>query len=423
MYMAGSLAFRSLGSFPGDMTSPTTIVWADRLAAFYSQQGGWNEVDVFIDGYPCQPDWGPWNADWQMNYVLASDKGIVVAASETERLGRSLNFTERIVSAPVIDKNGQQVGRLLLFPLGQFGARLAFQIFLLSGLVMVALSLVVSLALSRRISRPFTDLISASHSISSGDLSVRISTVHSGTAGQLVAAFNQMAGDLERADELRRNMTADIAHELRTPLSVMRGKLEGVMDGVYTPTEEHLAPILQQTWLLTRLVDDLHFLALADAGQLPLEMQAVDFSDLLRDVYVNFYPQANDRGVTLALDLPTGLPKVLVDRRRITQVLGNLMTNSLHHTPQGGQVTLTAEKVDEHLAIIVVDTGVGIPNEDLPYVFERFWRGEKSRSRSGGGSGLGLAIAKQIVELHGGEISVKSAPGRGTIFRIVLPVS
>jgi signal transduction histidine kinase len=233
---------------------------------------------------------------------------------------------------------------------------------------------------------------------------------------------------LARADELRRNMTADVAHELRTPLSVIRGKLEGVLDGVYPATPEHLEPILEESKLLAHLVEDLRLLALAEAGQLTLEKRAVDVGDLLRDAQVNFGPQADDRRITLALDLPSELPSVEADRRRISQVVSNLLTNALRHTPQGECVTLSAALSPSlpggdkgGVTISVSDTGTGIPTEELPYIFERFWRGEKSRSRAGGGSGLGLAIAKQLVELHGGSIAVESTPGAGSTFRFTLP--
>jgi two-component system sensor histidine kinase BaeS len=187
-------------------------------------------------------------------------------------------------------------------------------------------------------------------------------------------------------------------------------------------------------------------MALAETGQLDLEKRPMDVRHLLQDTHVNFSPQASDRGVTLALDLPAELPEVLADWRRIAQVLGNLLTNALRHTPQGGGVTLSAalkepsfETADRGrgtlprkgdggaggrmVEVAVSDTGLGIYPEDLPFIFERFWRGEKSRSRAGGGSGLGLAIARQLVEMHGGTIGVESTPGRGSTFRFTLPVA
>jgi two-component system OmpR family sensor kinase/two-component system sensor histidine kinase BaeS len=331
--------------------------------------------------------------------------------------------------------NDQQVGLLLLSPFDYFGVepqaivRHALQRFLLAGLAIGGFTLIVGLLLSRRISRPLVNLTQATRAVATGDLNVRVPTHYSGEMGELAVAFNDMAEDLARADDLRRNLTADVAHELRTPLSVIRGKLEGVLDGVYPATPEHLEPVLEETELLTHLVEDLRLLALAEAGQLLLEKRPMDVGDLLRDAQVNFSPQASDRGVTLALDLPAELPQVMADWRRVTQVLGNLLTNALRHTPEGGCVTLSAAATPprsggaggDMVEITVADTGMGISPEDLPYIFERFWRGEKSRSRVGGETGLGLAIARQLVELHGGTIGVESAPGEGSKFRFTLP--
>jgi signal transduction histidine kinase len=291
--------------------------------------------------------------------------------------------------------------------------------------------LVVGLALLRGMSRPLVDLTATTRAVAAGDLSVRVPIRHHGEVRELATAFNAMTEELAQADELRRNLTADLAHELRTPLSVIRGKLEGVLDGVYFCTPEHLAPILGEMRLLARLVEDLRLLSLAEAGQLPLEKQATDVRTLLRDAQVNFRPQAADRGVTLALDLPTELPEVMADRRRIAQVLGNLLTNALRHTPSGGRVTLSSVGSEKAVRVTVTDTGAGIPPEDLPYTFERFWRGEKSRSRAGGGAGRGLAIAKHLVQAHGGEIGVESPStmlktgevGEGTTFYFTLPLS
>jgi two-component system sensor histidine kinase BaeS len=182
-----------------------------------------------------------------------------------------------------------------------------------------------------------------------------------------------------------------------------------------------MEPILEETKVLTHLVEDLRLLAPAEAGQLDLERRATDVGDLLRDAQVSFGPQAADRGVTLALDVPPKLPSVMADWRRIAQVLGNLLINALRHTSQGGCVTLSAVPGDGTVEVTVTDTGVGISPDELPYIFERFWRGERSRSRTGGGTGLGLAIARQLVEMHGGTIRVQSAPGEGSQFRFTLP--
>jgi len=422
MFLAGRIALRKLADAP----VPANL-WADRLAGYYEQRGGWEGVDGMIAGYPCDPQWGPWYQDWQMDYVLATADGTIVQASDSERIGQALSHLEQTYATSIV-VDGQRVGLVFVSPFERLrsGPRAAIggalRGFLLAGLFIGGTSLIVGLILSRGMSRPLVSLTDATRTVAEGDLSVRVSTHYPGEAGELASAFNQMAEELARADDLRRNLTADVAHELRTPLSVIRGKLEGVLDGVYPAEPEHLRPVLEETRLLTHLVEDLRLLALAEAGQLTLEKRPMDVGDLLRDAHVNFSPQAADRGVTLALDLSPDLPGVVADWRRIAQVLGNLLTNALRHTPQGGCVTMSAASSDEDAVIVTVaDTGAGVPPEDLSYVFERFWRGNKSRSRASGGSGLGLAIAKQLVEMHGGTISVESAPGEGATFWFTLP--
>ncbi len=404
-------------------------LWADRLAHYYRQQGDWAGVNAMVAGFPTSAEWGPWNQEWQADYLVATPDGAIVAASNPAWLGRSLDPWERERATP-IEEEGRVVGLLLLSPYGRLAniapeqaAGILLQRFLLGGLLIGGLALVVGFVLSRTLSRPLVRLTSATQAVAAGDLTVRVPARYQGEVGELATAFNTMAEELARADQLRRNLTADVAHELRTPLSVIRGKLEGILDGVYPATAEHIQPALEEMQLLTQLVEDLRLLALAEAGQLTLEKQAVDLGAVLQDVQVNFTPQASDRGIVLALDLPAGLPPVPADRRRIAQVLGNLLTNALNHTPAGGCVTLSAAAVVGMVEVAVTDTGTGIAPEDLPNLFERFWRGEKSRSRASGGTGLGLAIVKQLVELHGGQVRVTSTPGQGACFRFTLPKS
>ena len=431
MLLAGRIALNRLAPLAQGGYSNASRLWADRFASYYAQQGSWEGIDDLVADYPCGPGWDS-SEGWAVDYVLAVEDGAIVAASNDQWLDESLTRWEMDWSTPIV-ANGQQVGFLFLVPFDHFApgslplVRRPLQGFLMAGLVIGAGSLVVGFVFSRGMSLPLVRLTEATRAVAAGNLNVRVPAQYAGEMGELATAFNQMAQELARADGLRRNMTADVAHELRTPLSVIRGKLEGVLDGVYPATPEHLEPILEETNLLTHLVEDLRLLALAEAGQLTLEKREMDVGDLLRDTQVNFGPQAADRGVTLALDLPSELPRVMGDWRRISQVLGNLLTNALRHTPQGGCVTLSAAALPPHggggVEVTVADTGTGIAPEDLSYVFERFWRGEKSRSRAGGGTGLGLAIARQLVEVHGGTISVQSTLGKGSQFRFTLPVA
>ncbi|MFZ5915723.1 MAG: sensor histidine kinase [Chloroflexota bacterium] len=278
----------------------------------------------------------------------------------------------------------------------------------------------------RRIATPLADVMAAADAVAEGDLSVRVPEHAPGEFGQMARSFNRMAQELERADRQRRNLTADVAHELRTPLHIIQGNLEGVLDGVYEPTDEHIGATLAETRALARLVDDLRTLSLAEAGQLALVWEPVDVAELLADVGTSFSGQAEAAGIGLRVEAegdPSDLT-ITADAGRLDQVLGNLMANALRHTPSGGAIALRAEPIAGGVCLTVSDTGEGIPAGDLPFIFDRFWRGDRSRSHSGGaGSGLGLAIARQMVHLHRGRITVESEPGAGTTFTIELPAN
>ena len=273
----------------------------------------------------------------------------------------------------------------------------------------------------RRLGTPFADIMSATDAIAQGDLSVRLREKIPGELGNLARRFNNMVAELERAEQQRRNLTADIAHELRTPLHIIQGNLEGMLDGVYEPTPENITNSLDETRLLARLVDDLQTLSLAEGGQLPLHPTRFLLADLLTDAAAGFESRAAAQKVDLRVDIPDPALEFNADYDRLLQVLGNLLTNALHHTPENGEISLHAETIPEGAHITVSDTGAGIPSEDLPYIFDRFWRGDKSRARTEGSSGLGLAITKQLILAHGGTITAESEPGKGTTFTIELP--
>ena len=285
---------------------------------------------------------------------------------------------------------------------------------------MLVASLLGGLAF-RRLGTPFADIMSATDAVARGDLSVRLRENDRGPLGNLAHRFNNMVIELERAEQQRRNMTADIAHELRTPLHIIQGNLEGMLDGVYEPTPENITDILDETRLLARLVDDLQTLSLAEAGQLPLHPTRFLLADLLTDAATGFEARAAAQSVELRVDVPAPSPELTADYDRLIQVLANLLTNALRHTPEKGSITLRGETTDDGVRITVSDTGAGISPEDLPYIFDRFWRGDKSRTRTEGSSGLGLAITKQLVLAHGGTITAESELGVGTRFIIELP--
>jgi signal transduction histidine kinase len=276
----------------------------------------------------------------------------------------------------------------------------------------------------RNIATPLANLLDASERVAAGDLAVRVPLGGRGEFVQLSRSFNHMVEELDLADRRRRNLTADVAHELRTPLQIIQGNLEGVLDGVYQPTPAHIAATLSETRVLARLVEDLRVLSQAEAGQLAMQWEIIDARELLADIATSFIGQAQAAGVALDIsDDQGGAPlPIRGDYGRMEQVLGNLLANALRHTPAGGAITLAAAPHAGRIRLRVVDTGEGIPVEDLPCVFDRFWRGDRARTHGeGASSGLGLAIARQLVQAHGGTIAVQSTAGAGATFIIDLP--
>jgi two-component system OmpR family sensor kinase/two-component system sensor histidine kinase BaeS len=295
----------------------------------------------------------------------------------------------------------------------------------LAFLLILVLRRVGSLA-ARRITSPLSETMKAADALAEGDLSARVPEEGNGEFRHFARSFNRMAEALETADRQRRELLADVAHELRTPLTVLQGNLEGLRDGVYQATPEHLDLVLDETQKLSHLVDDLRLLTLAEAGQLPLDLQVLDVPQLLADVRDAFACQADEGGIALKVDVDGSLQPLVADPQRIGQVLGNLVGNALRYTPDGGAVTLGAVQAPSGGGVLlwVADTGEGIPPADLPRIFDRFWRGDPARTHEpGAGSGLGLAIAKGLVQAHGGRIWAESQVGQGTTVSCALPQS
>ncbi len=287
----------------------------------------------------------------------------------------------------------------------------------LSALVLAVAIVILAVFGLRRISIPLDDLLEAAGRVAEGDYSTRVQENGPPEVRSLARAFNVMASRLYLADEQRRNLLADATHELRTPLTVIQGNLEGMLDGVYPSDEANLRALLEETTVLSRLLDDLRTLALAESGALQLKKEPTDLLPFLRDSVSAFQPQADAAGVTLSVKMADYLRMLKLDPGRIRQVLSNLLANALHYSSAGGTVSVTCELSGENILLSVEDDGPGIPTEDLPHVFERFYK-----SADSGGMGLGLAIAKHLVDAHGGSIVAESAPGKGTTIRIVLPI-
>jgi two-component system OmpR family sensor kinase/two-component system sensor histidine kinase BaeS len=311
------------------------------------------------------------------------------------------------------------------------GGRLASLIWI-SGcglsLLLPLLAIGVAIGVFRGIATPIADVMSAAEAVAEGNLSVRVPSPKRGPSDfrRLADSFNHMIAELARLDQQRRNLTADVAHELRTPLHIIQGNLEGILDGVYEPKPEQINTLLDEIRILTRLVEDLQLLSTVEAGQLTLKIEPVDISELLTDISTSFSGQMEAAGLLLQVEVPenTGPIWINADPERLDQVISNLTANALKHTPEGGTITLAAHPFQNFIQIIVKDNGEGIPEEDLPFIFNRFWKGDRSRSRTAStGSGLGLAISRNLVQAHGGTIEVESKLGVGTTFKIKLPLN
>lgn len=290
----------------------------------------------------------------------------------------------------------------------------------------IAIAAVIGIAagvgLSRTLTAPLRQLEEGAQAIAAQELSFRVPVAGSQEIQSVATAFNQMAARLEQAETLRRNLLADVAHELRNPLHVLQGNLQAILDDVYPLSKEEIARLADQTRHLTTLVDDLHELAQAEAHRLPLQRQMTDMAVLVKEAADTFRPLATTRHITIQVELLGTVPALQIDAARIRQALHNLLSNALRHTPEGGKVTVTVEQSGGTLQVRVQDTGAGIAPEHLAHVFDRFYRADSARSRDRGGTGLGLAIVRAIVEAHGGSITPASAGlNQGSTFIMSLP--
>jgi signal transduction histidine kinase len=284
--------------------------------------------------------------------------------------------------------------------------------------------IVFGIVMSRALAAPLNNLAEAARAIGAHHLSKRVEEQGSDELVAVARAFNDMAADLEQGEQLRRNLLADVAHELRTPIAVLQANLRAILDEVYPLDQTEIAQLYEQTRYLSHLVDDLHLLAQAEARQLPLHRQETDLTQLVKTTVDLFRPTAEAKEVSLQTQLPANSPTLQIDAARITQVLQNLLANALRHTPANGTITVSIQPGPETISLCIADTGDGIPPEHLPHIFDRFYRTDSARSRDRGGAGLGLAIARAIVEAHGGQIKATSQgmPGQGSQFTVSLPV-
>ena len=304
-------------------------------------------------------------------------------------------------------------------------------------LALPIMAIVVARMVFHGIATPISDIMTVTEAVGQGNFTARVPIPEHGPQDfrQLAESFNSMIDDLARLEEQRRNLTADVAHELRTPLHILQGNLEGILDGVYQPTSEQINAMLDETRVLTRLVEDLQTLSLADSGQLALEFEKVDVAELLYDIKTSFCGQMEAAKIDIQVriledklapneDMPYDNPSLRInaDPSRVYQIITNLVSNALRYTNEGGSITLSAQPTFNGIIVKVSDTGDGIPEKDLPYVFDRFWKGDRTRGqKTDSGSGLGLAICRKLVDAHGGQIQVESQVGKGTVFTMELP--
>ena len=392
------------------------------LSNYYRHQGSWEGIQPFVE---------QWGNFYEWHIIVTDEDGIVVADSENELLGQL--YEPQLPSRPIaVPRIPYSFGTLYVSSESSAGADFPlFYVlfdrigrFLLWGcLIAVGIAVAFTFFLSRRILAPVKDLTLAARRLGQGDLSQRVQLKDKGEVQELAKAFNSMASDLEHAEKLRRNLVADVAHELRTPLSNIRGYLEAIRDRVIKPDAATIRSLDEESILLSRLVEDLQELSLAESGELKLVYQAEDIAELIKQAVTRWQPSVAAKDMSLSLDLPDKLPPVNIDWQRISQVLHNLLENAVAHTGKGGTITVTATRQGDWIEVSVSDTGEGIPVEDLPNIFERFYRVDKSRTRATGGSGLGLTIAKRLVEAHGGKIEAQSELGRGSRFSFTIPIA
>jgi signal transduction histidine kinase len=358
---------------------------------------------------------------------LADAEGNLVLDTENADSAGSLEMVELQQAIPLRVGN-ETVGYLLpeggmVFSTGDDTVlidRLTRAAYIAAG-VAIVFALVLAVLLSNRLLRPIQALTQAASDLAGGDLSNRVTVQGDDELATLGRTFNQMATSLEEAEENRRGMTADIAHELRTPLAVQRAQLEALQDGVYPASDENITSILEQNVLLTRLVEDLRTLAMVDAGQLQLEMAPTDLSALVKRIVHRFKSQADEKRIDLHYSVVGECFEIEIDPGRVEQIIGNLISNALRYTPDLSWVKIKLACSPDKQVLTVQDNGPGIPSESTELVFKRFYRVDQSRSRAEGGTGLGLAIARQLAEAQGGELTVNNHPDGGAIFQLTFP--
>ena len=419
--------------FRGGMYRTSGII--EQLQDLYITNGSWQGAENFFHSPMQGRGWGNpgsgqmMGAMMRQHLILTDADGRIVADSIDSNPSGKVDVQD-LRSAIPIEIENTTIGYLIAGNGMAFSAedetflvgRLT-RAALTAGLIAGAISLLLALFLAYRLLRPVQALSQAAQQLGSGNLSQRTSVNGNDELAELGRTFNLMASSLENAEHSRKALTADIAHELRTPLAVQRANLEALQDGVFPLTTENLESILEQNLLLTRLVEDLNTLALVDSGKLELQRSRTNFPEIVKRVMDRYQSQALSAGIQLSLLLDPSLeemPLLFIDSLRVEQIIGNLLSNAFRFTPENGRIELGISSSMESIQLTVHDSGNGIPPEALPHIFERFYRADRSRSRALGGSGLGLAIARKLTEAHGGELNAGNHPAGGAVFTLTL---
>ena len=402
------------------------------LFQYYQNGEGWDNVQPVVQHM---------GSIYGQRTILVDRSGLVVADSELGYVGKQYDPKWLGKEQQIIDirDGNDKVGVLYIGPEFmpqdspasiQTMSSSINEFLLWGGILALVTALIITFFLAQRISAPIHAISLAAASLGKGDFSRRVNFKGKDEIGKLVSTFNSMAdglmtmtNDLKHAKQLQQNLVADVAHELRTPVASIRAYMEAIQDGLLEPNKENLNSIYEDIGLLSRLISDLQVLSQADSNELNLVCQPEDIAAVIRRVTDSMQPQADAKEINLSVDLPSILPPVEIDALRISQVLRNLLDNAISHTPHGGEVEIAGKEYDGYIEVKVSDTGEGIPEHELPNIFERFYRVDKSRTRATGGSGLGLTIAKRLVEAHGGEINVQSELGKGSSFIFTIPKS
>ncbi len=396
------------------------------LGEYYERNDGWLGVGDAIANTP------PYSF-YSQGTVLADNAGTVQMGNADFPVGSAMP-QDKLSDARVLRDEGKIIGYALFIPIRdtrgvtpidpEFFQRILSAAAISAGIT-VLIALVLGAILARTLTRPLSELTAATKAMAGGNLNQHVTVRSRDEIGQLAKSFNQMSSDLAGSIQMRKQMTADLAHDLRTPLSILRGYTEGLKEGRLEGDPALYDVMHGEVEHLQHLVEDLRMLSLADAGELTLNKRSVDPKALLERTGLAYFVQAEQQGIALRVDAPENLPSINVDTGRMTQVLNNLVSNALRHT-KAGEVVLSASSEHNHVQLRVSDTGSGIAPEHLPHVFDRFYRADPSRQRAsssdGESTGLGLAIAKAIVEAHGGTISATSVVGKGTTMIVALPM-